>query len=128
MISIFSSTSVVLGLNDKIFHDCNCSLFVFHHGLYLCKNIIFSMVRSLNFDLFVWNQTNAVLSNVCSAKCFLLVFFHRIVHDTFGQFLCSLLFLTLSCPKCALVWGNCCERLGVEIFVRVLRSSRVKLK
>ena len=24
-----------------------------------------------------------------------------------------------------LVWGNCCERLHVEIFVRVLRSSRV---
>ena len=66
-----------------------------------------------------------------SAKCFLPVFVHRIVHDTFRQFLCSLLvflFLTLSCPKRALVWGNGCERLRVEIFVRVLRSSRVKLK
>ena len=43
------------------------------------------------------------------ARCFLPVF----------------LFLILSCPKCALVWGNCCERLRVEIFVRVLHSSRV---
>ena len=34
-------------------------------------------------------------------------------------------FLILSCPKCALVWGNCCERLCVEIFVRVLHSSEV---
>ena len=44
------------------------------------------------------------------------------------RFLCSLLvflFLILSCPKRALVWGNCCERLHVEIFVRVLRLSRV---
>ena len=64
------------------------------------------------------------------AKCFLPVFFHPIVHNTFRWFLCSLLvflFLTLSCPKCALVWGNCCERLCVEIFVRVLHSSRVNL-
>ena len=30
-----------------------------------------------------------------------------------------------SCPKHALVWGNCRERLRVEIFVRVLRSSEV---
>ena len=36
-----------------------------------------------------------------------------------------ILFLILSCPKCVLVGGNCCERLLVEIFVRVLRSSRV---
>ena len=34
-------------------------------------------------------------------------------------------FLILSCPKRALVWGNCHERLHVEIFVRVLRSSEV---
>ena len=27
--------------------------------------------------------------------------------------------------ECALVWGNCRERLHVEIFVRVLRSSEV---
>ena len=48
----------------------------------------------------------------------------------FFWFFCCLLvflFLILSCPKCALVWGNCCERLRVEIFVRVLRSSRVNL-
>ena len=32
----------------------------------------------------------------------------------------------LSCPKCVLVGGNCCERLR-EIFVRVLHSSRVNL-
>ena len=32
-----------------------------------------------------------------------------------------------TCPKGVLVWGNCCERLCVEIFVRVLRSSRVNL-
>ena len=65
-----------------------------------------------------------------NAKCFLPVFFHRIVHDAFRQVLCSLLvflFLILSCLKCALVLGNCCERLCVEIFVRVLRSSRVNL-
>ena len=68
MRSICSSTSIVLGLNDRISHDCNCSLFVFPHGLYLCKNIVFSMARSLNFDLFVWNQTNAVLSNICSKR------------------------------------------------------------
>ena len=68
MRSICSSTSVFLGLNDRMFHDCNCSLFIFPHGLYLCKNIIFSMVRSLNFDLFVWNQTNAVLSTVRSRR------------------------------------------------------------
>ena len=37
----------------------------------------------------------------------------------------SCLFST--CPKRALVWGNCCERLHVEIFLRVLRSSRVNL-
>ena len=35
------------------------------------------------------------------------------------------LFLILSCPMCALVWGNCCERFRIEIFVRVLRSSEV---
>ena len=34
-------------------------------------------------------------------------------------------FLILSCPKCALVWGNCHERLHVEIFVRDLCSSEV---
>ena len=34
-------------------------------------------------------------------------------------------FPVLSCPKCALVWGNCRERLCVEIFVRVLHSSEV---
>ena len=34
-------------------------------------------------------------------------------------------FLILSCPKRALVWGNCRERLHVEIFVRVLHSSEV---
>ena len=34
-------------------------------------------------------------------------------------------FLILSCPKCALVWGNCHERLRVVIFVRVLCSSEV---
>ena len=68
MSSICSSTSVVLGLNDNMCHDCNCSLFVLPHGLYLCTNIIFSIVRSLNFDLFVWNQTNAGLSNVCSKR------------------------------------------------------------
>ena len=34
-------------------------------------------------------------------------------------------FLISSCPKRALVWGNCCERLRIEIFVRVLRSSEV---
>ena len=27
--------------------------------------------------------------------------------------------------ECALVWGNCRERLRIEIFVRVLRSSEV---
>ena len=53
-----------------------------------------------------------------------------IMHDCFSPlyarcFLPVFLFLILSCPKCALVWGNCCERLCVEIFVRVLRSSRV---
>ena len=37
----------------------------------------------------------------------------------------SCLFST--CPKCVLVWGNCCEQLRVEIFLRVLRSSRVNL-
>ena len=40
-------------------------------------------------------------------------------------FLPVFLFLILSCPKHALVWGNCCERLHVEIFVKVLHSSRV---
>ena len=41
---------------------------------------------------------------------------------------CLLLPVTiiLLCPKCALVWENCCERLR-EFFVRVLRSSRVNL-
>ena len=34
-------------------------------------------------------------------------------------------FLILLCLKCALVWGNCRERLRIEIFVRVLRSSEV---
>ena len=68
MRSIHSSTSIVLGLNDRMFHDCNCSLFVFPHGLYLCKNIVFIVVRSLNFHLFVWNQTNAVLSIICSKR------------------------------------------------------------
>ena len=48
-------------------------------------------------------------SSGIDARCFLPVF----------------LFLILLCLKCALVWGNCCERLRVEIFVRVLRSSRV---
>ena len=42
-----------------------------------------------------------------------------------GCFLPVFLSLILSCTKWALVWGNCCERLGVEIFVRVLHSSRV---
>ena len=42
--------------------------------------------------------------------------------------ICKLLFasfLISSCPKCTLVWGNYCERLRIEIFVRVLRSSEV---
>ena len=51
------------------------------------------------------------------ARCFSLVYARC--------FLQVFLFLMLSCPKCELVWGNCCERLCVEIFVRVLRSSRV---
>ena len=34
-------------------------------------------------------------------------------------------FLVSSCPKRAWVWGNYCERLHVEIFVRVLHSSEV---
>ena len=34
-------------------------------------------------------------------------------------------FLVLSCLKRALVWGNYCERLCVETFVRVLHSSEV---
>ena len=37
----------------------------------------------------------------------------------FARFLVSL------CPKHVLIWGNCRERLCVEIFVRVLRSSEV---
>ena len=41
------------------------------------------------------------------------------------RFLCS--FACFTCPKHALVWGNCCEWLRIEIFVRVLRSSRVNL-
>ena len=41
------------------------------------------------------------------------------------RFLCS--FACFTCLKHALVWGNCCERLHVEIFVRVLHSSRVNL-
>ena len=63
-------------------------------------------------------------------NAFLPVFIHQIVHDTFCRFLCSLLvflFLTLSCPKCALVWGMVVRGLRVKIFVRVLRSSRVNL-
>ena len=41
---------------------------------------------------------------------------------------CTILFagfLISLCPKCALVWGNYCEWLRVEIFVRVLCSSDV---
>ena len=41
------------------------------------------------------------------------------------SFLQVFLFLILSCMECALVWGNCHERLRVEIFVRVLCSSEV---
>ena len=44
-----------------------------------------------------------------------------------GCFLLVFLSLILSCTECVLVWGNCCERLCIEIFVRVLRSSRVTL-
>ena len=36
-------------------------------------------------------------------------------------------FLIPSCPKCALVWGTVVRGLRVEIFVRVLHSSRVNL-
>ena len=36
-------------------------------------------------------------------------------------------FLVPSCPKHALVWGTVVRGLHVEIFVRVLRSSRVNL-
>ena len=42
--------------------------------------------------------------------------------------LCKLLFagfLVSSYPKRALIWENCRERLHIEIFVRVLRSSEV---
>ena len=45
-------------------------------------------------------------------------------------FCCKLLFagfLVPSCPKRALVWGTVVRGLRVEIFVRVLRSSRVNL-
>ena len=50
-------------------------------------------------------------------------------HGCLLVFCCLLvfLFLILSCPKHALVLGNCCERLHVKIFVRVLRSSRVNV-
>ena len=43
----------------------------------------------------------------------------------FWFFCCLLVFLL--CPKRVLVWGNCCERMRVEIFVRVLLISRVNL-
>ena len=41
---------------------------------------------------------------------------------------CQLLFagfLFSLCPKHALIWGNCHEKLCIEIFVRVLCSSEV---
>ena len=49
--SIFSSVSVFCGSKNKLFHYCNCSLFVFPHGLYLAKNIFFMVVKSLKSAL-----------------------------------------------------------------------------
>ena len=41
---------------------------------------------------------------------------------------CAMLVFPLTiCPRCALVWGTVVRGLHVEIFVRVLRSSRVNL-
>ena len=54
-----------------------------------------------------------------------MVFLHKNIANTYS---CKLLFAGFLISKRALVWGNGCERLHVEIFVRVLRSSRVKLK
>ena len=36
-------------------------------------------------------------------------------------------FLVPSCPRCVLVWGMVVRGLRIEIFVRVLHSSRVNL-
>ena len=53
---------------------------------------------------------------------------YRIVHDTFGRFLCNFAgFLVPSCPKRVLVWGTVVRGLRIKIFVRVLHSSRVNL-
>ena len=35
------------GQRTNFSYDCNCSLFVFPHGLYLAKNMFFIMVKSL---------------------------------------------------------------------------------
>ena len=40
---------------------------------------------------------------------------------------CLLVFLFLHPSKCVLVWGTVVRGLRIEIFVRVLRSSRVNL-
>ena len=43
---ICPSMSVFCGSKDKLFHNGNCSLFVYPHGLYLAKNIFFMVARS----------------------------------------------------------------------------------
>ena len=83
--------------------NCCVSFFclIFCYYWLICYSFCTDLLNLLN--LFAQIDYNI------NAKCFLPVFVHRIVHDTFCRFLCSLLvflFLTLSCPKCVLVWGT----------------------
>ena len=88
---ICSSISVFCGSKDKLFHDCNWSLFVFSQGLYLVKNIFFMVVRSLKSALCCWNHINAFLSSVCSNNS---IAFYRV----FNVAICSLEFNILVEP------------------------------
>ena len=93
------------------------------------KNItkcINAMLRYKNYDLqftMSYNLQKEALKKGCSrvdtrCKC-------KGPISNCAKCLLLLVIIISSCPKRALVWGNCREKLRVEIFVRVLRSSEV---
>ena len=68
------------------------------------------------------------LKNNCQEKRFLS---KKNLSKIFSKVLklrnCKMLFASFLVPKLVLVWGTVVRGLRVEIFVRVLRSSRVNL-
>ena len=107
MLTQHTSSSLTHLFSDASFSEYCMSL------KYQCKNecnckgvIVLKGIYFQGYDVLFVSYCKMLFMH----KCFLPVF----------------LFLILSCPKHALVWGNYCERLH-EIFVRVLCSSRVNL-